>query len=100
MEIDKEMISELVAAAFAARSPEDRGVITIELLSEAVLDAQRSRSLDKLKISIPPSKYILGHLLYKGKDGHDYETVEALFDVNQRWMEINYPKIVRDPRFP
>ena len=61
--------------------------------------AQRSIFIHERGISIPPSKYIDKSLMYKGKDGHDYPTSKALFEANRRWMEVNYPKITRDPRF-
>lgn len=92
MHIDREMIRELVAVAFAGGLQESR-VPTIELVSRVALDVSSPKFTDKLGIFIPPSKYIDKSLMYKGKDGHDYVTSEALFEANQAWMAVNYPKL-------
>ena len=93
MNIDRERIRELVGVAFAEGGQEGR-VPTIELISQAACDAQRSKMTDPLEISTFQSRYIL---MYIGKDGGDYSTYRALFEANQRWRAVNYPKITRDP---
>ncbi len=92
------MISELVGAAFAEGLREGR-VPTIALMSQAALDAQRPKFTDKLEISKPQSGYLVQRLMYKGKDGRDYSTYEALQESNGRYMDYHYAKITRDPRF-
>lgn len=65
-----------------------------EPLSQA-LGAERLKLVDGHGITVPRSKYIDKGLMYKGKDGHDYPTSEALFEANRSWMGVNYPKLPR-----
>lgn len=87
MNIDREMISELIGAAFAEGLQEGR-VPTIELLSQAAFGAQTPKT-DPMQLN----KYSDKGLMYKGKDEHDYLTSRDLFEANQRWMVVNYPKL-------